>query len=432
MPDPRVPEHLQAEILAGRCVAFVGAGLTAPVVPTWRTLLTGIAARLPPAARADVQSAVDHAPTALDLEAAGQMLRDRFATPAAFEAAVADVLEAADPDAALARRLAWLRQIPFEAVLTTNIDPFLAGDGPCPSCYDRVLRRHLGWWERADWAQGDATPQRPVLKLHGDANRDPDDNPVVLARGDYRARLYEDARYSNFLRVVFATRTVLFLGVSFTDAYLNEIRSEVLALLGPASSDGRPRAYAVLPDRTPAQREYFLRHEGIEVLGYDIQRDAATGEPLPAGFAGFDRWLEAVCDATSAEARLGRLLGGRRIAWLDPAPHHNEHGVALLERSGAKVEILAGPDELSEARHAGLDLLISHYGHRAGRDAVAVEVLGRVGRWADRPPVIVFASGHYADENRWRVLRLGAFEYGSGWRELFRLIEQLFGRAVGA
>ena len=35
-----VPEHLEDEILAGRCIAFIGAGFTSPIVPTWKMLLT--------------------------------------------------------------------------------------------------------------------------------------------------------------------------------------------------------------------------------------------------------------------------------------------------------------------------------------------------------------------------------------------------------
>ena len=44
-----------------------------------------------------------------------------------------------------------------------------------------------------------------------------------------------------FLRSLFATSTVLFLGVSFTDAYLNELRSEVLAMLDHRSDDAAGR-----------------------------------------------------------------------------------------------------------------------------------------------------------------------------------------------
>ena len=39
-----IPLHLINEILEGNCVAFVGAGFSAPAVPNWDKLLSGIAA----------------------------------------------------------------------------------------------------------------------------------------------------------------------------------------------------------------------------------------------------------------------------------------------------------------------------------------------------------------------------------------------------
>ena len=38
-----IPQPLVDAVLGGRCVAFVGAGFSAPVVPTWADLLRGIA-----------------------------------------------------------------------------------------------------------------------------------------------------------------------------------------------------------------------------------------------------------------------------------------------------------------------------------------------------------------------------------------------------
>lgn len=44
-PD-RVPQPLVDAILRGRCIAFVGAGVSSPAVPGWKELLVGIGARL--------------------------------------------------------------------------------------------------------------------------------------------------------------------------------------------------------------------------------------------------------------------------------------------------------------------------------------------------------------------------------------------------
>ena len=43
MTDVEIPDRLVDDIVAGDCVAFVGAGFTAPVLPEWRLLLVELA-----------------------------------------------------------------------------------------------------------------------------------------------------------------------------------------------------------------------------------------------------------------------------------------------------------------------------------------------------------------------------------------------------
>jgi hypothetical protein len=43
-----------------------------------------------------------------------------------------------------------------------------------------------------------------------------------------------------------------------------------------------------------------------------------------------------------------------------------------------------------------------------------------------RVPVVVFASGDHADENREAAFRLGALEYTSRWDALFAVIDRRF------
>ncbi len=54
---------------------------------------------------------------------------------------------------------------------------------------------------------------------------------VVFTRQGYRSLLYHIPEYVTFLRCLMASTTILYLGFSFTDAYLNEIRSEPTRIL---------------------------------------------------------------------------------------------------------------------------------------------------------------------------------------------------------
>ncbi|TNF38459.1 MAG: SIR2 family protein [Deltaproteobacteria bacterium] len=427
-----VPTQLITDILEGRCIAFVGAGFSLPAAPSWKGLLTDL---LQDIAAEDTELAwlIERAQTALDFEAAGQLLRNACNDDDRFERLVQTRLSlqhGLGSFPAIERRQTLLRGIPFEAVLTLNMDDLLEGVSPDPQAYHGILREPSHWWDRADWNDERPRPRTRIIKLHGDANGDRDTNPVVLARNDYRKRIYADGRYANFLRTVFATRTVLYLGFSFTDAYINELRSEVLSLIGV--DPARPSGYAVLPDKDPKWRAYFRACEGIEVLHYDT---AGTSD-----HSGFDAWLEAIHEQTAAERRISNLLAsagmdGPRIVWVDPKPGGNMYGIRWLEeRAGAEITLLNDADALTEASHAGANLLITCFGYRGVNDATAFDVLARIGGWTTRPPVIVFADPHnpFIADNRFRTLSRGAWDYAVQWPELFELIERLFGRTPGA
>jgi hypothetical protein len=421
-----VPKRLVEEIVQGRCVAFVGAGFSQPVVPTWVELLrklNGERVRSPAAHKLLRKKP----PSGFDLETAADLIRATYQEggdvalgAAAFERAVHDAVRdrKPDPTGEMKKRVDLLREIPFRGIVTTNFDQEL-GPGASKSeqdLYDELLRGARAWWtvhDRWGHTMTEVPPLAPVLKLHGDANGTVT-APVVLSRTDYRNRVYGAPGYAGFLRALFATRTILYLGVSFTDAYLNEIRSEVLSMVGH-NKDHTPRAYAILPDRPQAWCDYFKRVEGVEVLPYEVSGDGHHG--------GFTRWLEAIRDETSAEARLKGMLQRKTVVWVDPAPGNNSYGIERLrgERIGATVILLRDPSELEEAAHRGAELLITNHGeHNAAR------VLRTVATWGERPPVIVFGAIE-DDARRQGVLRRGAYDYCTKWSELFGAMDDLFG-----
>ena len=149
--------------------------------------------------------------------------------------------------------------------------------------------------------------------------------PLVARRQtDQRER----GTYANFMRAALGTYTFLFMGFSFTDAYLNELRSEVLAFLNSHDEKGQrpnPVGYAILEDQAPSVRTFFEQHEGIEVLHYETEKklDPHSNQLRPVGWMGFTDWLEAIEKETCVAARLRALLGEQaQIVWIDP--QHND------------------------------------------------------------------------------------------------------------
>ena len=442
-----VPEALVDAILAGRCVAFVGAGFSRPAVPTWSDLLKELARKLGEDSSEDRQKAgheifswleqLDR-PSAFELESAGQSLRAAWGDTKQFEAAVQEAVRV-EPTAEIVTRSKLLREIPFEAILTTNYDPILddprgEASGYAPdACYLKVLRGLSPWWERVDWKDQAFRPRAQLIKLHGDANGNPELNPIVLGRRDYRGLLYKDSRYASFLRALFATRTILFMGTSFTDAYLNELRSEVLALRRPG--DDAPLWYALRGDVSEREARYFRTDEGIHLLHYQVTHKGPDGV-VTQDFSGFNAWIEAIHAKTAARQRLQALLRAGspaesrpKVVWVDPNTTNTDYGLKAFEDVGAEVVQLDSPQDLEQAAHQDARLLITRYGYPA-QDAL--RVLETVATWGERPPVVVFgAGGEHAQENRATVLRHGAYEFTAGWKELFEVIERLFGRRVG-
>ena len=330
MTDVEIPDRLVDDIVAGDCVAFVGAGFTAPVLPEWRLLLVELAEEADEHTAEGVRRFVESG-TNRDLGAAAQTLRDRLGDERFFSAMQERL---ADPplNDVMRRRLRLLHGIPFRAILTTNFDGVLPGELPNRDAFLAVLRpRGHRWWDQRFWDAG--AEGATVVKLHGSI-RTPDE--VVFTHRDYR-RLYASPAYATFLRSVMTSATVLYLGFSFTDAYLNELRSEVLAMLDHRGGD-IPTAYAVVNDPTPVEVEYSLAHEGIHVLAVDTADRS--------DFSGFDAYLSAIHDRTNPRRILARLIAGRRIRWIG----EDHPGLSYLQEAAKEEggEVVRGGEPRSD------------------------------------------------------------------------------------
>ena len=105
----------------------------------------------------------------------------------------------------------------------------------------RAVLRGRPWWRIGGGLSPDHSAlMRPTIKLQGDATGHVDQNPIVLSTRSYRGRIHSIPHYATFLKTVFATKTVLYLGFLFSDHDINEVRSEVLAMTraGPIEAVG--------------------------------------------------------------------------------------------------------------------------------------------------------------------------------------------------
>lgn len=426
---PPLPPGLVEAIEAGNCIAFIGSGFSAAGgVPTWNRLLLKLGARLASEdeTRGYVERLLDeaHTPSAHDLDEAAQLLEDRFGE-AEFRRLLEHEVSAAEGGEAMARREQLLAGIPFKAIITTNYDRFLPESPPVP--YHEVLRQHPKAWIARLVEATNGQWQTPVIRIHGRIG-DAENRPVIT-REDYRGRLYEASSHLTFLRSVLATHSVLYLGFSFRDAYLNELRSEVLSMLRsrpPGLVHGAPDApvaFALLESDADLKVQYFRRHEGVEVVPYPARQHEH-----------FDAFLQHLHDATNPVRRFARELDGLRILWVDPTPPNNELEHRVLREvarafggRGATID-----DERDHAaalgRVGGYDLVITNWGSWVpGAQRPEAPVPGpwfmrELRRRNAEVPVLVYAS----DRTRAaEALRLGAVAYCSSGVELYAAVDRV-------
>jgi hypothetical protein len=427
-----VPPGLLHAIREGSCVAFLGAGFSAAAkLPSWEALLIGIAKHelVPCEVREYALDRLKGHRSDWNEEVA-EMLRDVLRND--FVEVLGEQLQGFDLDGEMSERLELLRGIPFRAVLTTNFDDILSGLIPGPEAYNRFLTRDSR--TRSLFARGlehgGFQDRSPVIKLHGDLS---DPNSIVFSRLDYRKRLFSDAGYLNFLKSLFMFNTVLYLGFSFTDAYINQLRSEMLAMLGEGSRD-RPLAYAVLADLPEITRRHFERIEGIQVIHFET----AGG----SDFSEFKRILRAIHDSTNPLMHFGQMLAERRILWVDPnprsvAPVTQRFLVNAARKAG---DVTFTVDHVSTAKEAVValmrspphhySLIVSHWGHSVAGGPTAVQLLQGIRDHRLEVPLLVFATDNDVDERKQTVQRLGGQGYYWTYDGLLRGMEHVFAPAA--
>lgn len=448
--DPGTLEDLVREIRTGRAVAFVGAGFSRNFAPGWGELLDSLKGPIADTSRGrQVEKLLSGRPSTREFEAAAQLIREAYDQDEHLHFAESlseafkpldvpsdpnggDAPDPTDDDRGrLDQRIKWLEGIPFRAVLTTNFDGYLSdGQSPGPTAYAQVLRRDAAWWDAEVNPLSGLHARRPVVELHGNARDDiaATDRSVVFTREQYLKRVHGEPGYREFLKALLMTSTVVFLGFSFNDAYINGLRADVQAMFG--SGDGQePLAWAVMDDVDDELANYLRRHERIGVIqiGSDVAGD-------------FDWVLEQLYERTNALRRVRDLLKDKRVVWIDSRPKNNEYGRDVLagDADEAREHIVTiNPnrgdhwvDQLLAA--PAPDLIITHWGRGQGDSGEprGLEVLRTLRTRDDLPsaPVIVFAAGghEYVGTNRLAALEHGATSFETEWSGLFREISRLF------
>lgn len=210
-----------------------------------------------------------------------------------------------------------------------------------------------------------------------------------------------------------STATIVYIGFSLTDSYLNELRSGVLSMLDWAGSGHAPEsgaaspshvatptvpplracpsaqpglvshmqfvlpervklfrekssmypaltprpeghrppiAYAILNDSPEVEQEFLRKHEGVHVLSWTTGKYLTPPLPKPQqDWFGMDRYLTNLYEGTNIHHRVGNILHGKRILMVDPYIGVDQLALYLLEVTARYTRGLARKEAAADA-----------------------------------------------------------------------------------
>lgn len=346
----RIPPGLIESINAGDCIVFLGAGAVQKAgLPGWIKLLNNLIVNFEKELPIDdprreeivpyLRTLLDKnkkKPTSDDLDQCAQGLEDQLGS-AVMDAKIAEQLGEPIMGDEMNEIKDCIMGTPFCGIVTTNYDNVFPGvPAVCPTAKPlmrRMLRYSPNIWQNlAHAASSGQAPIPPTLQLHGSVNHI--GTGLVLSRQGYRRLLNGCDYYQRFVSSLMAAKTILYVGFSFTDHYINDIRRDVVSMLGEFRPSDPPVAYTIqstaeeqvlpcdgevsqlhgpkkkcdgeiIPVAWPEEMcDFYRRHEGVHVITYP-KKDRSE----------FSKLLHAIHDQTSPAFLLASKLSGKKILW---------------------------------------------------------------------------------------------------------------------
>jgi len=257
--EMNVPKDLADKINQGNCVLFVGAGLSQGAgLPGWPGLLRQMldwgeehGVDLPD--RAELEKYIKDG----ELLLVAEEMRERLGKDDLREFMVG-VFRRPGLEPTDAHNL--LPQIPFAAALTSNYDTLLETAYTISSGTTPHVFTHADYPELSAVLRDN---EFYVLKVHGTIDRI---ETIILGRSDYREVIHDNQAYRSYLRNLFSSSTVLFLGFGLIDPDLMLLLDELSGTFKGYTG----KHYALMDaEKVPGiKRRRFERDYNIQIIPY--------------------------------------------------------------------------------------------------------------------------------------------------------------------
>ncbi len=210
-----IPQALIDALKGNNCALFVGAGLSVGAgLPTWKGLLTTLIQEVK-ALPYDTRSIVRQYNALLSDTSKYLMLAQDIKdtlTADKFYDVLARIF--GNPALQPTPTHSALTKISFSFVITTNYDRLIekayikaSKVGEIPPTLTQTNSRDIAYkiWNNEFF----------ILKAHGDVAVRRDE--IVMTESDYRSILFKNPGFQSAIQVLFSTKSLLFIGTSFTD-----------------------------------------------------------------------------------------------------------------------------------------------------------------------------------------------------------------------
>ena len=419
---------LRSYLASGQAVAFLGAGVSAPLYPLWDGLIGQLVEAA--SARLDEQEAATLGVLARRRpEAVVEIVRQQLQEARYLEVLREVLRMRTDPEtgASWTRVQELVCRCAFKAVVTTNYDPGIV-NAQMRVRPGAMATGFITWQDELGldrWRTGDVfgDVELPVLFAHGQHNR-PDS--VVLATTEYR-RAYQ-GKLPHVLGQLMDIGHLVWMGFSFADQRITAILREIAETSGTRVTPGTaPRHVAIMPWDPAGEGN----DPGILARLAEIEYGAqAVLYPTPGGdHSALALLLATLTDPRFPPAGDAPARSGRAIDPDQPATAGEPGIPATWEPTAERVKNFTGrPEELARLDRWAADPQVALIGVTAwggaGKTALVTHWVTEAGGLARRPSVRgVFGWSFYADPSaehwadgllQWAQRDLGIAVVGTG------------------
>jgi SIR2-like domain len=207
-----IPEILLSNLKNKNCSVFVGAGLSIKSgLPSWKVLLEELIAEVEKLPYDTTKQRSDYLEMIKDSNKYLMLASD---IKSSLAKNFYDYLERRFADKALAPNINHnlISEIPFQFIITTNYDQLIE---KAYAFNKQILHPVLTPSNSRDIAYKIWNNEFFILKAHGDISIRKDE--IVMTEQDYREILFKNPGFQSALQVLFSTKSILFVGTSFSD-----------------------------------------------------------------------------------------------------------------------------------------------------------------------------------------------------------------------